>query len=78
MGVLIRDEQTMIGLAYRSAIDINYTGELNIDGIAPVLQPLFDGSFYTSAITTKTRFPEIYSLGVSYRLSIRNIQRTIC
>jgi long-chain fatty acid transport protein len=71
LGVLIRGEQARIGLAYRSAININYRGDMSIDGIAPALQPLFGASYYKSAISTKNRFPNIYSLGVSYLLSTR-------
>ncbi len=71
LGVLIQGDQTRIGLAYRSAITINYRGDMSIDGIAPALQPLFGSSSYSSAITTKNRFPEIYSLGVSYLFSTR-------
>lgn len=71
LGVLIRGEQVRFGLAYRSAININYRGDMSIDGIAPALQPLFGASYYKSAITTKNRFPNIYSLGVSYLFSTR-------
>lgn len=72
VGALIRTgERTGIGLAYRSAINVNYRGDMSIDGIAPALQPLFGAPSYKSAITTKNRFPDIYSMGISYLLSTK-------
>ena len=72
LGALVRaGERTGIGLAYRSAINVNYRGDMTIEGIAPALQPLFGGASYKSAITTSNRFPDIYSLGVSYLLSTK-------
>jgi long-chain fatty acid transport protein len=72
LGALIRaGEETRIGLAYRSAINVNYRGDMTIEGIAPALQPLFGGTSYNSAITTSNRFPDIYSLGVSHLLSTK-------
>ncbi len=68
LGLLIApDEKLRIGAAYRSAIDVHYDGELEIDGIAPPLQPLFGGSSFKTDTTTDSSFPEIIGVGVSYR-----------
>jgi long-chain fatty acid transport protein len=72
LGALFRaGERLRIGAAYRSAINVNYRGDMTIEGIAPPLQPLFGGTSYNSAITTSNRFPDIYSLGASYLLSTK-------
>lgn len=58
-----------IGAAYRSAIKVDYRGDLAIERIAPALQPLFGGPSYQTGITTRNRFPDIWSLGVAYSAS---------
>ncbi len=58
-----------IGAAYRSAVRVNYRGDMTIEGIAPAIQPVFGGPSYKTAVATGNRFPEIWSLGASYRVS---------
>jgi long-chain fatty acid transport protein len=58
-----------IGAAYRSAVKVDYRGDMTIEGIAPALQPLFGGYSYRTAVATGNRFPDIWSLGASYRFS---------
>ncbi len=67
LGVLARmGEAVRIGFAYRSAISVNNQGEMTIERIAPAFQPLFGGESYKTGVSTRTRFPEIYSAGISF------------
>ncbi len=66
-GALIRaGEELRIGAAYRSGVKVDYRGDLAIEGIAPALQPVFGGPSYRTGITTRNRFPDIWSLGAAY------------
>lgn len=65
LGLLYRPNRTFrLGFAYRSAIDVKIKGEANLRGIALPLQPLFGGDSFSTAASTRMKFPEIYSLGV--------------
>ena len=67
LGVLAKmGEAVRLGFAYRSAINVNNRGEMTIEQIAPALQPLFGGESYKTGVSTRTRFPEIYSVGISF------------
>jgi len=64
LGVLLfPGHDVRIGLVYRSAIRINYRGDLAANGLAPALGFLQ----YSSPVSTTSRFPEIYGLGISYK-----------
>lgn len=70
LGALYRaGEGLRIGAAYRSAVKVDYRGDMAIEGIAPAAQPLFGGPSYETGITTMNRFPDIWSLGAAYRIS---------
>ncbi|MDW7773721.1 MAG: outer membrane protein transport protein [Desulfobulbaceae bacterium] len=67
LGLLFEPAQNFrIGFAYRSSISVDFDGDLNLDRIAPSLQPLFGGSSFQTDIATESEFPEIYSLGFAY------------
>lgn len=69
-GALLRTRQGLgIGAAYRSRVKVDYRGDLTVENVAPVLQPLLGGPAYSSAVTTTSRFPDIWSVGASYPLS---------
>ena len=64
LGVLLFPwHDVRIGLIYRSAIRIDYRGDLTANGLAPAL----GFSQYSSPVSTTNRFPEIYGVGVSYK-----------
>jgi long-chain fatty acid transport protein len=56
-----------VGFAYRSTIKVNFKGDVQLKNIAPALQPLFNGSEFSSDMSTSMKFPDIISLGVAYR-----------
>jgi long-chain fatty acid transport protein len=67
LGMLAKmGEAVRVGFAYRSAINVNNRGEMTIEHIAPAFQPLFGGETYKTGVSTSTRFPEIYSVGISF------------
>jgi long-chain fatty acid transport protein len=67
-GVLFKpDERWSLGLAYRSKIEIDYSGDLEIKKIAPALQPLFGGSYFKTGVHTSSDFPQVVSLGAAFR-----------
>jgi long-chain fatty acid transport protein len=55
-----------IGLTYRSEIDVEYKGDVKIKNIAPELQSAFGGRSFSTKVRTKSVFPEIFGLGISY------------
>lgn len=66
VGALYRvNDELRIGLAYRSGIRVNLSGDVTLENIAPPLQPLFGGSFYSTKARTSVDFPEVYSVGAS-------------
>ena len=68
LGVLWKaNEQLQIGAAYRSGIDVDLSGEVELEGIAPPLQPVFGGSGFTSPVTSQVSFPSIVTLGVAWQ-----------
>ncbi len=65
-GVLFHlSEVIHLGFAYRSGIEVDASGEVEIDNIAPALQPLFGSSRFTTGAETKADFPEIFSFGIA-------------
>ncbi len=66
LGLLYRgNDLWQIGAAYRSEIDVDFSGNLNLYGIAAPLQPLFGGPAFHTGISSASTFPEIYSIGVA-------------
>lgn len=59
--------QWSFGLAYRSDIEVNYTGQLRYSQVAPALQPLLGGSVFVSDIRTSQHFPKSVGFGSAYR-----------
>lgn len=67
LGALITlNESFRIGLAYRSKVKIDSYGDLEINDIAPALQPLFGSAEFETNVSTTSTFPEIYSFGTAY------------
>jgi long-chain fatty acid transport protein len=58
--------QFNIGAAYRSGITVDLSGDIKLQAIAPVLQPLFGGSKMKSHAHTSLDFPDIATLGVAW------------
>lgn len=56
-----------LGLAYRSHVDVDQSGNAELRNIAPALQPVFGGSKFKTNVDTTVDFPEIVSLGIAYR-----------
>lgn len=68
LGILVMPTvQCGFGLAYRSDIQVSYTGQLRYNQAAPPLQTLFEGPQYHSNIRTSQHFPPAAALGVSFR-----------
>jgi long-chain fatty acid transport protein len=67
LGALIAlNSKLRLGLAYRSRIKVDYKGDLDVEGVAPALQPLVGSSGFNTDISTTSTFPEIYSIGIAY------------
>jgi len=67
LGALITiSEKIRFGLAWRSSIKVDQTGDLKVNGIAPALQPLFGSSEFKTDVSTACTFPEIYSIGIAF------------
>lgn len=63
------NDMISLGIAYRSEIEIDQSGETTISSIAPALQPLFGGSEFTTDVDTTSVFPQIVSIGIAIRTS---------
>ncbi len=59
-------ESVRIGLAYRSRVKVDFSGDLEINDIAPALQPLFGSPGFETDVSTTTTFPDVYSFGIAY------------
>ena len=55
------------GIAYRSGVKVDQSGDVKLENIAPALQPLFGGSHYETDAHSTLGFPQIVSLGIAYR-----------
>jgi long-chain fatty acid transport protein len=64
-------ESVRVGVAYRSEIDVDFKGDLEIKDIAPALQPAFGGAKFKSTVRTSSTFPEIIGFGISWKPSER-------
>lgn len=66
-GLLFRpNDFWQLGFAYRSKIQVDFSGDMHLSGIAAPLQPLFGGVSFSTAVQTAFTFPEIYSIGVAF------------
>jgi long-chain fatty acid transport protein len=67
LGALITlNESFRIGIVYRSEVKIDSSGDLEINDIAPALQPAFGSSDFNTHVSSPFTFPDIYSLGIAY------------
>ncbi len=67
-GVIARLKGLSIGLAYRSEIEVDIDGQLEMESIAPPLQAAFGGPEFSTDARTRIAFPEIWSLGLAYAI----------
>jgi long-chain fatty acid transport protein len=58
--------QLKLGLAYRSAIEIDQEGDATFSDIAPALKPIIGGSRFKTDVETTMDFPEVFSLGAAW------------
>lgn len=66
-GLLVSpDERLRFGLAYRSRIKVEHTGEMELKRLAPAVQPLFGGSDFTTKVRIPRTFPDIITLGAAW------------
>lgn len=61
------DGKLSVGIAYRSGIDNDQSGEITLENIAPALQPVFGGSRFKTKIDSTVEFPELVSFGIAFR-----------
>ncbi len=67
-GVLYQfDDRYAIGLAYRSPVKIDYSGEVALHGIGGIGLDQYRGVEYTTTGTSALRYPAVFQTGVSYR-----------
>lgn len=68
IGILFTPSENLsLGLAYRSRIKVDFSGDADIRNIAPPLQPLFGGSKFKTDVKAEATFPQILSFGIAYR-----------
>jgi long-chain fatty acid transport protein len=68
IGILFTpNKQLSLGLAYRSKIKVDFSGDVELRNIAPPIQPLFGGSDFRTDISSESTFPQIVSFGIAYR-----------
>ena len=56
-----------VGLAYRSGICVDQKGTLDMNNIAPPVQPLFGGSSFQTPVSGKVDFPQMADIGIAYQ-----------
>ena len=59
------------GLTFRSGIDADIDGDVQITDIAPALQGAFGGPTFKTSADTTLHFPEIYGMGFAFEWSGR-------
>jgi len=64
---LFPGEKFSLGFTYRSRIRVKQTGTLTLENIAPVLQPLFCGSDFSTDASVVMEFPHTFTWGLAYR-----------
>lgn len=68
LGLLWRvTDQVRVGAAYRSSIDVDLTGKIDVERIAPALQSVFGGSSFTTGATMRVTFPPIVTFGIAWQ-----------
>lgn len=68
LGILVTPSKKFsFGLAFRSGVKVDESGDAELENIAPALQPLFGGSQFKTDAHTTLDFPDIVSLGFAYR-----------
>ncbi|MCF6157636.1 MAG: hypothetical protein E3K32_03475 [wastewater metagenome] len=71
-GILYKPVERMsIGLAYRSRVKIDYRGSARLKNIAQAVQQAFGGDYYETDADTGIEFPDIFNIGIAYRLTER-------
>jgi long-chain fatty acid transport protein len=68
LGILVTPSKKFsYGIAYRSGVKVDQSGDIKLENIAPALHPLFGGSHFKTDVQTTLDFPQIVSLGIAYR-----------
>jgi len=68
LGILLfPGKKFSFAFAYRSEIRVKQRGGLDLESIAPPLQPLFGGDSFSTGASIVTRFPHIFSWGMAFR-----------
>lgn len=68
LGILVAPfEKLSFGFAFRSHVNVDQKGDVELENIAPALQPLFGGSQYKTTVETSVDFPESVSFGIAYK-----------
>lgn len=70
LGLLLFPEgKFSVGLAYRSAIEVDQSGTLSLENIAPALQSAFGGGSFETNAESSVKFADIASFALAYRPS---------
>ncbi|MFC1788413.1 OmpP1/FadL family transporter [Thermodesulfobacteriota bacterium] len=68
LGILVTPSKKFsYGIAYRSGVKVDLSGDVKLENIASALHPLFGGSHFKTDAHTTLDFPDIVSLGFAYR-----------
>jgi len=68
LGILVTPSKKFsYGIAYRSGVKVDLSGDVKLENIAPALHPLFGGSHFKTDAHISMDFPAIMSLGFAYR-----------
>jgi long-chain fatty acid transport protein len=68
LGLLWRATDSFnVAVAFRSAIIVDLKGKIQLENIAPPLQPLFGGSNFSTPASTDLKFPPIVTVGISWK-----------
>jgi len=72
LGILVAPfEKLHFGFAFRSKASVDQKGDVEIENIAPALQPLFGGAQFKTDVETGVTFPEIVSFGFACKPTAR-------
>lgn len=68
LGILVTPSKKFsYGIAFRSGVKVDQSGDVKLENIAPALHPLFGGSHFKTDARITLDFPAIMSLGFAYR-----------
>ena len=68
LGILVAPiEKLSFGFAFRSHASVDQRGDVELENIAPALQPLFGGPQFKTKVETSLDFPETVSFGIAYK-----------